>query len=85
MNAGEIAELDRQNPATKNRGGFQSMLVGFQLGLDRSSGRLTLSDRDLEQIARYAFDYQNGGWQRRLKRIFERTLGPELGRVCPAA
>jgi len=85
LNAHELAELDRQPASTKNNGGFQSILVGFQERLDCATGRITLSQRDLDRIARYAFNYRNGGWQRRLKRIFERTLGPNLGRVQRAA
>ena len=85
LNDQEIAELDRQPASTKNHGGFQGMLVGFQERVDRATGRITLSQRDLDRIATYAFKYQSGGWQRRLRRIFERTLGPSLGTVRPAA
>jgi hypothetical protein len=87
LNAFELAQLDLQPVSTKNNGGFQSMLVGLQLRVDRTTGRLMLDECDLERIPRYAFDYRNGGWQGRLLRIFGRTLGPSLGRqhVRPAA
>ena len=80
LNPQEIAELDRQHPSTRSDGGYQGLLVDLQLGLSRSTGRLALNTRDLERIARYAFDYKRGGWQKRLQSIFGRTLGPSLGR-----
>jgi hypothetical protein len=82
LTLGELAELDRQNPATKGNGGFQRLLVSLQEKVDRTNSRLTLSSRDLERIARYAFDYGNGGWEGRLRRIFGRTLGVGLGRLA---
>lgn len=85
LTANELAELDRQNPATRSRGGFQGLMVGLQLRVDRATGRLLLTERDLERIGRYAFDYHRGGWQGRLQRIFQRELGPLLGRQQAAA
>jgi hypothetical protein len=76
----EIALLDRQDPGTEQDGGWQGLLVRLQTNVDRESGELVLSDQDLEQIPRYAFDYKNGGWERRLVGAFSRTLGPTLGR-----
>jgi hypothetical protein len=32
------------------------------------------------RIPKYAFDYKQDGWEDRLKAIFSRTLGPNLGR-----
>ena len=75
----EIEELDQQDQRTKSHGGWQSLLVGLQQRIDRATGRLDLSDRDLTRIAGYALNYGNGGWENRLRRTFERTLGPELG------
>jgi hypothetical protein len=74
----EISCLHRQSAASKSDGGFQGLLVALQQRI-RPSGELTLTIRDLERIQRCAFKYKNGGWQRRLKAIFERTLGPTLG------
>jgi hypothetical protein len=85
LTVGELAELDRQNPATKANGGFQGLLVTLQQKVDRFTRELVLDGRDLDRIARYAFDYKRGGWQGRLTRIFGRTLGPTLGRVRVAA
>jgi hypothetical protein len=76
----ELAELDRQNPTTKSNGGFQDLLVTLQGKVNRASNTLTLTGKDLERIARYAFDYRNGGWQNHLTHIFHRNLGPTLGR-----
>ena len=76
----EIAELDRQHPNTDGVGGFQSLIVDLQKRLNRDTNELYLSDRDLERIQRYAFDYKDGGWQDRLVEIFSRELGPKLGR-----
>jgi hypothetical protein len=80
LNSDETALLDKQDPSTASDGGFQSMMVRFQKGLRRGTSELKLSDDDREQIARYAFDFKNGGWQSRLIGIFGRTLGEKLGR-----
>jgi hypothetical protein len=76
----EIEILDRQDPATENAGGFQQLLVELQGSLNRQNGALALSDENKEKIPRYAFDYKNGGWENRLKGIFSRALGDNLGR-----
>jgi hypothetical protein len=76
----EIAELDKQNPATANNGGFQNFLIRLRRQCDSATGELALSVSDLERIPRYAFGYGNGGWENRLKNIFGRTLGSNLGR-----
>lgn len=39
-----------------------------------------MSDKDLDDIQRYAFDYEQGGFEGRLLSIFGRVLGPKLGR-----
>jgi hypothetical protein len=80
LNSTEIEILYRQHPITEHDGGFQKLLVDLQSAVDRNTGALALSDEHEEKISRYAFDYKNGGWEDRLKSIFERTLGPELGR-----
>lgn len=85
LNEQEIRVLDRQHPSTRRRGGFQSLLVGLALRVERETGRLVLTSRDIERIGRYAFDYGNGGWENRLRYVFERSLGPALGRVPHAA
>lgn len=80
LNRDEIRELDMQDPDTKGSGGFQSLLVRLQQKVNHATGELILNDQDLEEISRYAFDYQNGGWEARLVSIFGRALGPQLGR-----
>ena len=37
-----------------------------------------VTDQELEQIPRYAFDYGQGGWEDRLRAIFSRHLGGSL-------
>lgn len=80
LNSEEIAELDKQDPATAQDGGFQGLMVSLQRRVNRVSGAISLTDDDLRRIPAYAFDYKNGGWEDRLKRAFQRTLGPNLGR-----
>jgi hypothetical protein len=80
LNPGEIEILDRQDPVTERDGGFQKLLVDLQYSLNRKTGALPLTKDHGEKIPRYAFDYQNGGWEDRLKSIFSRTLGQNLGR-----
>lgn len=75
----ELAELYGQDPESRGGGGFQALLVALQEKVkDKRRLDLTLSDR--ERIARYAHDYRSGGWQGRLRKIFGRTLGTNLGR-----
>jgi hypothetical protein len=80
LNPSEIAILDRQDPSSEQDGGFQKLLVDLQYSLNRQTGVLSLTDEHEEKIPRYGFDYKNGGWEDRLKGIFSRTLGPNLGR-----
>ena len=80
LNPSEFEILDRQDPVTEQDGGFQNLLVDLQHSLNRQTGALSLTDEHEEKIPRYAFDYKNGGWEDRLKGIFSRTLGQNLGR-----
>jgi len=80
LNQGEKESLLRQDPTTESDGGFQKLLVTLQYLIDEKSGTIELPDVLLERIPRYAFDYGNGGWETRLKYIFGRTLGPNVGR-----
>ena len=75
-----IDEINRLlNPAV-GKGGFQSLLRQLQQRLNAQTGELKLSVSDLERIPQYAFDYKNGGWENQLLYVFQRTLGPQLGR-----
>ena len=80
LNSAEIAILFRQDPATKDDGGFQSFLISLQERINQKTGVINLTESDLEKIPRYAFDYGNGGWENRLTGIFGRVLGNRLGR-----
>jgi len=80
LNATEMGILFRQDPATKDDGGWQRLLVTLQELTDQATGEITIPPRILERIQRYAFDYGNGGWEDRLTEIFGRTLGQTLGR-----
>jgi cellulose biosynthesis protein BcsQ len=74
----ELSALKEQDPQSRAGGGFQALLVSLQEKVTNGILKLSLSDR--ERIARYAHDYKSGGWQGRLKTIFGRTLGDNLGR-----
>lgn len=78
LNVQEMEAPSRQAPETGANGGWQSLLVGIQQRCDRPTGRLQLRQEDLQRIPRYAFDYGNGGWEKRLTTIFHRHLGPNL-------
>ncbi len=80
LNAAELAILFRQDPATKDDGGWQRLLVTLQELTDEATGEITIPPRVLARIPRYAFNYGNGGWEDRLTSIFGRTLGADLGR-----
>ena len=74
----EWEALFDQDPGSRSGGGFQALLVALQDKVKDNHLELTVSDR--ERIARYAHDYSGGGWQGRLRKIFGRTLGSNLGR-----
>lgn len=80
LNPAELEILFRQDPATKDDGGWQRLLVTLQELTDEASGEITIPPRVMERIQRYAFEYGNGGWETRLLEIFGRTLGVGLGR-----
>lgn len=80
LNQDEIGVLDRQDSSTASDGGWQGLLVHLQRAVDRVTGEIVLESRDVARIGRYAFDYGRGGWENRLREIFGRTLGPNLGR-----
>jgi hypothetical protein len=76
----EVARLFEQDPSSRSAGGFQAFLVMLQEKTNKQTRFIDLTISDLERIARYAFDYRQGGWQNKLKRIFGRVLGDDLGR-----
>jgi hypothetical protein len=77
LNKEEKATLDR---AVNGRGGFEDFLRRLQKQVNHATRTITVSDEDLENIPRFAFDYKQGGWETRLTTIFGRVLGPKLGR-----
>jgi len=80
LNDEEREELFRQDPATKNRGGFQNLMLRLQSQYRPGSQELRIDDHDIDDIQRHAFDYEQGGWEEQLLKIFSRHLGPRLGR-----
>lgn len=77
LNTSEISVLRRP---VSGYGGFQSLLRRLTNHTDFATGQLNLSADDLEKLARYVFDYGNGGWESRLVAVFGRHLGTKLGR-----
>jgi hypothetical protein len=80
LNQAERDLLFLQRIDTGGEGGWQHLLVKLQTQLNIHTLEIDLDGGDLEKIPRYAFDYGNGGWEGRLKGIFDRHLGPRLGR-----
>lgn len=74
LNAEERAELAKQ---VVGQGGFQGMMKRLRQRA-AISGKLTLDDEEVSKIGRYAFYEGGGGYENRLKTIFQRTLGPNL-------
>lgn len=75
LNAAEAETLMQH---IEGNGGWQSLFRRLQDGYDPKSGAIQVSDDDVEKIRNYFNEYGDGGWQGRLKRIFRRTLGPNL-------
>src|SRR5689334_23008143 len=70
LNATEEARLLKR---VNGKGGFQSFMRDLQKSYRKGSQELPhLSDEDLDQMQRYAFDYRQGGWEDDLKTIFAR-------------
>lgn len=76
LNQQELNCLKLQAENTASDGGFQSLMVKLQNQLN--GNELNLDEQDLKRIPRYAFQYKNGGWENRLKTIFQRHLGGKL-------
>ncbi len=73
MVVGEIAELDRMSES-KTKNGFHTFIWQIWARLDHDTGELELDDVDLAKLYRY----MNGGYKRKLLRLFGRTLGQDL-------
>lgn len=74
LNAAERSELAKQ---IAGQGGFQGLMKRLRQRA-AISGKLTLSNDEIAQIGKYAFYESGGGYENRLKVIFQRTLGPNL-------
>lgn len=78
LNSAEFSIVMEQDPASRSDGGYQSLLVTLQDLTDGATHVMVLPRHLLPRIQRYAFEYGNGGWEERLKAIFERHLGSRL-------
>ena len=58
--------LNRFGRPVRGRGGFQNLLRTITGGIDRATGVLDISERDVERVIRYAAKYGDGGFQGRL-------------------
>jgi hypothetical protein len=72
LSSGEVKELFRQDPSKRSHGGFQRFLVALQDQTNRKTGALELSPRDVEKILRNGHDWHKGGFQGRIRKIFDR-------------
>ena len=70
-------ELELLRKPVVGGGGFQNPMRSLRQRA-AVSRRVTLNADDLERIQRYAFEYGDGGFEGRLRGIFERHLGPKL-------
>lgn len=58
------------NKPTPGRGGWQSLMRLLRRKLDSRTGIMVLTNLEIDRIFRYAYAYGNGGWEKRLRRIF---------------
>jgi len=70
----EVADLVLEGPADDRAGGFQGLLHRLREGLAADTNEINISDEDVERIQRAILE-KGGGWQYKLARVFERTLG----------
>ncbi len=62
--------LMKEPKETKGKGGFQSFLVGLQYRINHDTRELELTDNDVDKIIKYGTRPKEGGWQQRLRTIF---------------
>ena len=70
----EVEELFSQDPAEKDKGGFQAFFVKLQGLCNRTSGVIDLGASEIAAINKHMDEYKKGGWQGKIKRIFERSF-----------
>ena len=73
LNFKEWNTLHRTKRADRSKGGFQSFMVKMQDRADYNTGALELNSHDVDTIRRY-YNYDNGGYESRLRKIFSRHL-----------
>ena len=73
MVVGEIAELDRLSES-KAKNGVHTFIWQLWARVDHDTGEIEFDDVDLARLYRY----MNGGYKKKLLRLFGRTLGPDL-------
>ena len=73
-------ELAALNQPVNGQGGFQDFMRHLQSQVNAATKTIKLTDDDLAEIPRFAFDYKQGGFEGRLLKTFARELGPNLGR-----
>ena len=81
LNEAEYEIVCLQDPATRDDGGYQSLLVTLQTITEEDTRMMALPVHLISRIRKYAFDYGNGGWEDRLTGIFSRHLGPGLDQI----
>src|SRR4051794_3379180 len=74
LSAAEFAELNRQ---VNGVGGFENFMRRLQKLVNPSVKTIKLTEADIEEFAHHAFDYDQGGWENRLLKIFFADTGPE--------
>ena len=77
----EFDALMEQDPALRDEGAFQNLLVTLQDNTDPHTKILVLPVHLIERINRCAFQSGQPGWEKTLKRIFSRTLGESLDHI----
>jgi hypothetical protein len=70
---GERDELQRISESC-SRNGFHAFMWQLWARLDHDTGEIELADDDIAKLYRY----MNGGYKKKLLRLFGRTLGPDL-------
>jgi hypothetical protein len=71
LNTFEFNELMKP---VRGVGGFESFLRSLQTKVNKQTRQIVLSPGDIDKIYRHKADPKKGGWQARIKRIFERHL-----------
>lgn len=72
LNPEEYKELFSHDPSEYYKGGFQKFFARLQLKTDSKSNIISLNDKDIEFISKHGKDPKIGGWQKSLRRIFDR-------------